>query len=162
MKASRMNCSKCGDVLTLENRVPNLNQCKPCRANYQAKYVATHHAQFQEQRRLNPYRDWARKALSNHKHGFTIQMSVCDLEETARKTSHCQICSALLVWVNRTHRNLSSATLDRIDNGVVINVATIQIVCKACNISKSNRTMKEFIDYCKMVSTKFAKLLEVS
>ena len=51
----------------------------------------------------------------------------------------------------------NSPTLDRIENGKLINKNNIMIVCHTCNATKRNRTMVEFVEYCENVVKKFAK-----
>lgn len=48
-----------------------------------------------------------------------------------------------------------SPTLDRLDNEQIIRSDNILILCYQCNATKRDRTLKEFLDYCRAVSVKF-------
>lgn len=51
--------------------------------------------------------------------------------------------------------NNKSPTLDRLDNEEVIRSDNVLILCYKCNATKRDRTLKEFLDYCRVVVTKF-------
>ena len=66
----------------------------------------------------------------------------------------CHLCEKEMFFGNR--KNLSSSpSLDRINNGKIISIDTIQIICHECNSIKRNKTMKEFINYCKKIAEKY-------
>jgi hypothetical protein len=48
-----------------------------------------------------------------------------------------------------------SPSVDRLSNSDILTVNNIQIICRRCNTTKLDRTMEEFVDYCKMVAKKF-------
>ncbi len=49
----------------------------------------------------------------------------------------------------------NSPTLDRLDNETVIRKNNITILCYKCNATKRDRTLSEFLDYCKAVVSRF-------
>ena len=101
---------------------------------------------------------WAQMSYRNHVHrGHTLNITKKDLEEMASKTDTCPICDVTLAWGYLNGKILrNSPSLDRIDNEKDIRKDNIQIICYRCNISKYDRTMKEFIDYCKHVAQKYS------
>lgn len=51
--------------------------------------------------------------------------------------------------------NRNSPTLDRLDNESVIRKDNVATLCYRCNATKRERTLKEFLEYCNAVVTKF-------
>jgi len=49
-----------------------------------------------------------------------------------------------------------SPTLDRLDNENVIKRDNVLILCYQCNATKRDRTLREFLDYCRAITAKFA------
>jgi hypothetical protein len=100
---------------------------------------------------------WASSTVQGHKrNGNKINFKTRDLMELASKTDSCMICGIKLNWEkNRRYIQDNSPTLDRINSENILELAGIQIVCHKCNRTKSNRTMEEFIDYCKMIVDKY-------
>ena len=37
----------------------------------------------------------------------------------------------------------------------IIQISNVQILCHQCNMTKANRTEKEFFEYCKKINEKF-------
>jgi 5-methylcytosine-specific restriction endonuclease McrA len=78
------------------------------------------------------------------------------IRELARKTTHCGICGCELDWEgDRSNKNDNRPTLDRANNESHIAIDNIQIICRKCNRTKSDRTMSEFIEYCRNVTNRF-------
>ena len=67
------------------------------------------------------------------------------------------MCDEPLDWEYGTGRNDNSPTLDRVNNENILTLDNTWIICSRCNATKHNRTMKEFINYCTMISDKFRK-----
>jgi hypothetical protein len=105
----------------------------------------------------NPRILWAQMSIGNHyRNGFKLELKRKELEEMALKTDKCTICDIQLAWGYRTGKAYKiSPSMDRINNEKVITKDNIQILCVRCNRTKADRTMKEFIDYCKYVAKKF-------
>jgi hypothetical protein len=89
-------------------------------------------------------------------------MTSKELYLLASKTELCFICQTRLNWQlgNKGHMNNKSPTLDRLDNGNVIRSENILILCYQCNATKRDRTLEEFVDYCKEIAKKFHSHLE--
>jgi len=56
---------------------------------------------------------------------------------------------------NKGRMKENSPTLDRVDNQVEIRNDNIAILCYKCNATKRDRTLREFLEYCNAVVTKF-------
>lgn len=101
-----------------------------------------------------PHRQWAQNSIATHKRrGFDIRITWKRLEEIAKATTRCLLCGVELNWGPKKcgHLILESPTLDRINNEDYISEDNTMIVCWRCNSSKQSRTLKEFIDYCKLI-----------
>ena len=75
----------------------------------------------------------------------------------ALHTEICFICGCQIDWElgNKGHMHNRSPTLDRLDNEDVIRYDNILILCYKCNATKRDRTLKQFLDYCRAVAAKF-------
>jgi len=108
-----------------------------------------------ERRKINPERTWAGYSIAGHKKdGYEVLITVDELTAIAKNTHQCSMCGNELKWGER--QSMDSPTMDRKDNKNSLDVDSVWIVCKRCNTSKLNRSMSEFIDFCKMVVQKFA------
>lgn len=105
----------------------------------------------------NPRILWAHMSLGNHRYnGFDVQLTKQDLAEMALKTDTCPICDIPLAWGYLNGKRLrNSPSMDRVNNEKFMTKDNIQVICLYCNRTKIDRTMKEFIDYCKHVAKKY-------
>ncbi len=107
----------------------------------------------------NYRRKWSSSTLHQHKNrGCEIEISIDNVYEIAKKTDFCNVCGIKLNWEynSKKGKTLSnSPSLDRINCENVINKNNIMIVCHKCNKTKQDRTMKEFVEYCKNIVKKF-------
>ncbi len=80
-----------------------------------------------------------------------------ELYQVALHTELCFICGSQIDWElgNKGHMHNRSPTLDRVDNEDVIRIDNILILCYKCNATKRDRTLKEFLDYCRAVVARF-------
>ena len=142
-------CQNCG---TTKIRHHSKGLCQKC---YSAKYVKSD--VYKHYYEKNKYIRWSRNTLRSHKlHHCKIDISASDLEEIAKITTRCPMCNCVLTWGN-SKLSSNSPSLDRINNGKIINKDSVWIICQKCNASKQNRTWKEFVEYCKMISKKFTE-----
>lgn len=102
----------------------------------------------------NPKLEWARCTLKNHKVNCKVCITTEELFEFIKEQDTCEICGCKLEWHSPKMCSISP-TLDRIDNEDYITLDNIQLICHRCNRSKTDRTMKDFIEYCKMVADKY-------
>lgn len=136
--------------------------CKKCDIEYSVNYKKAH-PEFRRQydreyARKNPKRRWAIACLAGHRRReFVIEMTGKELYQLASKTDLCFICGCRLNWQlgNKGKMNRNSPTLDRLDNESVIRKDNAAILCYRCNATKRERTLKEFLEYCNAVVTKF-------
>lgn len=105
----------------------------------------------------DPYGAWLEKSYASHvRAAFDIRANGSELVKLAKKTTRCRICDCVLDWKgNRSNGNDRRPTLDRKNNESYISIDNVQIICRKCNRTKSDRTMSEFIEYCKNVANRF-------
>lgn len=124
--------------------------------------------------KYHPRVTWVINTIKSHKKkGYTVELEHNYLLKVAEETNYCNICGKLLMWSKRIawdsdfkcyHSGIykhtlkgrglhpATPTLDRVNNEKHIDKDNFQIVCMECNITKSKRTMKEFMDYCNLIS----------
>jgi len=117
-------------------------QCKTCKQNYKKKY---------ESGGAGRKKTWTWRTLLRHRdNGYNVIITKEDLYNLAELTTHCPYCGINLSWDN-TKLSDNSPSLDRIDNEQYLSPDNVEIICARCNRTKSNRTKKEFIEYCKTI-----------
>jgi len=133
---------------TKEYRMANPEWSKEYRKKNE-KRIAKNNKEWREKRY---HRYWTNATLSNHKrNGYIVNLAKDELEDIAKKITHCSICGIKLKWHQGEGKKNNSPTLDRINNSNELNRNNIQIICDKCNATKQDRTMKEFVKYCKLV-----------
>ncbi|RLC86712.1 MAG: hypothetical protein DRJ03_08035 [Chloroflexi bacterium] len=168
-------CSKCGEFKKVEEFYRDsskddglFNWCKKCKnegnMQWRANNRERHNAYSTQWRASNPKRYWAMIALKGHRRrGFNIEITTDNLFDLAENTEECWICGCKLDWSICTKSGKpqsNSPSLDRIDNGNVLTLNNIQIICYRCNVAKSMMSMKEFVEYCKNVVDRNSYLME--
>lgn len=130
-----------------------------CSSNYYRKNRDKVNKTKSEHIRRFPKIKWAESTLESHKKkGIIIEITVKELRLFIEDKTHCCLCDKELdfSYGNKSGKiQLNSPSLDRINNEGVINITNIQIVCNECNKTKGVKPMKEFIEYCDMISKKF-------
>jgi hypothetical protein len=127
-----------------------------------AKKITYHRQEVMRVRRAmikNPRFYWARMSLGNHKRsGFSIDLNMFEeLLPLAMSSNTCKICDVSLSWGYHNGKQLmTTPSLDRINNEKHITKDNIQIICYRCNSTKRDRSMSDFISYCKYVAKKFS------
>jgi 5-methylcytosine-specific restriction endonuclease McrA len=112
-------------------------------------------------RKNNPDRCRAGAILREHAScGIRTLIPTSYLEGLLVGSTHCSICGCELNHELGTGYSSNSPSMDRIDNEDEIRYDNIWIVCRKCNSTKSDRTMKEFYDYCKSITEKFKSTYE--
>jgi 5-methylcytosine-specific restriction endonuclease McrA len=91
------------------------------------------------------------QSLASHKRkGFNIDVSFEYLEQLFKITTNCPLCGCKLILTNpKICGNL--ATIDRKDNEHTLTSDNVWVICNHCNQAKGNKTLKEFIEYCKVI-----------
>lgn len=152
---NKKQCSKCHKLKMISEfhkqkcHSDNLtSQCKKCRSNSEHDLYIT-----------NPYYYWVNNTIIHHRYRkFNIQINRNWLISLTKQTKKCYICDCNLNWntgFKKGKPQNNSPTLDSIDNSKNLTNNNIQIVCYRCNSTKRDRTMNEFIEYCKNVYKKF-------
>lgn len=101
-------------------------------------------------------RRWAYATRVSHREKYVIKISIDELAKKALQTTHCPLCDIELNYErNRGRAYPDTPSWDRIDNNIIMNAKTTQILCTKCNTTKSNRTMKQFIAYCTKIANKY-------
>jgi len=160
-------CSKCGKEKPLtdfykDNRTKGgyAAQCKDCRRPHDEKYYKTHSEHVSK--KCNAYRikKWARSkamnALNSHRRqGHTINISIDEVEQMFLTTHTCPICGTTLIndigVRGKGGASENAASMDRKNNSNELNPSNIWVICYACNSAKRDKTLKEFVEYCRRV-----------
>ena len=142
-----------------------LTDYKRHRYNTNEKFRQSCLASNKRYRRKHPHRAWARSTLTGHKKsGYKIELSIYALEEMVKKITYCWICGVKLTYSYPKGKNTGGGmfhpSLDRIYNEDFISKDNVQIICYRCNVAKNRMSMKEFIEYCKIVAERNSNLLE--
>lgn len=161
-------CSRCGVEYPIENfygrkigKNGKNTACKNCIRTWESLYRKSNPEVGRKSYNkwsVSHYRHkWAIKTLHRHrKYGCDVLISVPELLSIAENTDFCFICNEPIDWSpGKGKPSPKSPTLDRINNGKIVSKDSVAIVCGLCNRTKSNRTLSEFIDYCKMVCNRF-------
>lgn len=161
-------CNKCKRELSedrFSKRGSGLRKvCKDCQTESQRKW-----------RKLNPDKQSAtnKRAIDNmsdtllysHRASakkrndkrFKTELTVTELHTIVLTTEYCPICGTKLDYTKgKKHGKDNSPSLDRINNDDVVTKDNVWVICNRCNRTKSNRSMKEFTDYCVMVASKYS------
>lgn len=101
--------------------------------------------------KMYPDRAWAIQGLARHRRkGYNMQMSYQDLLKLLHATKTCRICGKILD--PNLGRKPLSPSIDIIDPHIKkSSPSNVQIICRQCNVSKLDRSMEEFVDYCRLV-----------
>lgn len=131
---------------------------KKASRDFYLKYPERQVASTAKWRKAHPNHYWAMRCVADHrKKGFDVRIGPKVLASIRRETSRCSMCGELMK-VGGGKMTMLSPTLDRIDNGSVITEDTIWIVCHRCNTTKLDRSLDEFVDYCRMIVDKFGEV----
>lgn len=88
----------------------------------------------------NPIKVWAMQTIARHRKEYEIKIRPEELVELASKTKYCIYCGTQLIWQRGNGRRASDPSLDRKDNGKIISINEVQIICCRCNAKKSKTT----------------------
>lgn len=111
-------------------------------------------------RKRHPKKVWATSVIASHRQrGLKSNFTIKELEDFVNGIEVCGICGVRLDWATqKTASQSNSPSIDRIDNAPCLTLDNIRVVCHRCNTTKGPRTMKEFVDYCRMVAERFGAL----
>jgi 5-methylcytosine-specific restriction endonuclease McrA len=164
IEGQKKECSDCGEIKSLSefyNRphgaglFGKMSRCKICHAIRTTKWRKNHpdiqHKAEKNFRKAHRHNRWANSTISKHRdNGYEVNIKPKDLEEIAKKTSECSLCKIPLGWNNEKILP-NTPTLDRINNEHEMNLTNVMIICHRCNSAKGDKTMKQFVNYCKEI-----------
>ncbi len=139
------------------------SRCRECGKKYSKKWAMANPEKVFSNAVQNRFRNWSSSSISHHKQFFNVQISLTALSKLAESSIYCEYCGIVLNWEYGTKNRkiaFNSPTLDRKHNDAFLNISNVSIVCRNCNISKSNRSFSEFISYLKMILENRLKILE--
>lgn len=119
-------------------RRKNWEKCKIACWKWQTKY---------------PEKAWANRTRCNHnKIGIPVSLTTIEIADKLKKNPFCALCGQKLQPQNGKGGMADcSPTLDRKNNEKFLNKDNALILCAYCNRAKGNRTLKEFIEYCRKI-----------
>ncbi|MBC8522211.1 MAG: hypothetical protein H8D26_09560 [Methanomicrobia archaeon] len=132
--------------------------CKSCSNEVEKerrkKYPERYRKRDKRFREERPFYIWAQASLRKHREkGIKIEMNIKELEEMVINIDRCPLCGCKLKRSNGKGPERNSPTLDRVNNESEVRKDNIMIICHQCNKTKGERTLKEFIDYCKHIAS---------
>lgn len=150
-------CKACTSIFSKEYHKNNKNEIHKRKYNHRInnidKYIKSERAIHKDPKHI--HRQWATYSIRHHKkRGFKMSMTIEELTKRAKTITYCPMCGIKLKWY---YGNLSSnsPTVDRIDSNNELTMDNTQIICHKCNMAKRDRTMKEFVEYCRTIVEKF-------
>ena len=155
------NCKKSIDDFSIDKRNKDLHNgvCKECLIGYRKNYYKCNKTRIitnnKKWSRENPIRIRALNTIKHHSNkNNIINISVDEVVDLLEKSVYCPICGQKFTsTINGHQRNAPS--LDRLNNEKELRVDNVWVICRKCNSTKLDRTMKEFYEYCNNVVTKF-------
>jgi 5-methylcytosine-specific restriction endonuclease McrA len=110
-----------------------------------------------EEAKNNIFRFIARNSRHHHRsEGHEVTITLDEAEALLRAHPTCQLCGVSLDFSpERKKCSPNLPSIDRIDNGDTMTKDNVMVLCFSCNQTKSNRTLLQFINYCKMITEKF-------
>lgn len=169
-------CSKCGEEKLLNcfgkdkySKDGLTSTCKECRKKYyrdnketisrrSKKYREVHKDEYKYRDinwvNTNYSKEWSRLTIKSHiNNGYIVNIDREFLINLIDNIEYCPIYGCKFIKKYRIGRdNMQSPSLDRINNERELNEDNVWIICRKCNSTKLDRTMKEFVEYCGMVS----------
>jgi len=160
-------CNKCNTIKSVDN-FHNLKtnkdgkdtMCKLCVNKNINQWYHKNKDHIKEVQKIwrekNYIKLWATNTIKCHrKSGYDINITKEFVYNLAINTEICPICGCKLDWEAGTKQNNKTPTLDRFNNENILNDNNVWIICRKCNVTKSNRTFVEFVEYCNNVVEKF-------
>jgi len=130
-----------------EKSIDSFNKNKAMQDGVMAKCIHCESQKRKEKRQVDPTYFWVFSTLNQHKRrGYKIEITIQELKLLASKSKKCIYCEKELSWFNNKIQH-NSPTLDRINNEEFVTLDNCGICCYQCNSTKSNRTLKGFIEY---------------
>jgi hypothetical protein len=163
----KRHCSKCGQLKSINDFVKRTDtkdgharickQCKNSNERLRRKLDPTKSRRYNKKSR-DKYTSKVRasSSLSSHrKRGFIVEITTEELTEMLETTTHCPICGCKFEMRYGNGFLKTSQTVDRINNEQTLTKDNVWILCHACNSMKGSLTMKEYVEYSRMIVEKF-------
>lgn len=151
--------------MKLERKRPVRYWCKSCEHIYitssDNKSLAATRAK--REREKSPHKIWAKSSIFQHKRrNHDVIITWEELTNMAILTTHCPICGCKLDWGTKKSGKAiaESPSLDRFDNCKKITTKNSWIICHFCNMAKGEKTIVEFIEYCKHINNRGGIILQ--
>ena len=173
--SSEKRCPRCGEVKSInefdKNRANSgglASWCKSCKHKENVERRRQNRSKYREMDKKYhyqwidkyPHRNWAIRSINRHREKFIVEIDLNWLEKKAKETSVCPLCGVDLYYGRgKGHDRTNTPTLDRLDNGNIITESNTAIICYKCNATKGNRSVVEFMAYCKAVIPKLEALM---
>ena len=138
-------------------------RCKTCNRELMRNYIKRDPERVKlrqkEWKLNNPIRAWASSCIAHHKERYKVKFDSAWLTELAKTVNRCPICGTPLYYDRYNgYSKKNTPSLDRITNFDVLTKDNVMIICYNCNRAKSDRTLIEFVEYCKTVVDRYEYL----
>lgn len=122
-------------------------RCNTPLVGKQSKYCSIHHRP-----KIENLRNYLARLRSyyNRKDTLGLDFLVALYEKQLGK---CAITNVEMTSIYGEGRCPTNISIDRIDNSKGYEPTNVQLVCHKVNMMKGESTMKEFIDWCKLILT---------
>lgn len=145
-------CKKCAKETKFyrsENGKNSGNGCVECKKRRTYKDRIKH-----------PFLWFCSQTISRHKiSGYTVLFNARELFNKLKDITDCYLCGLPIVFETEKRINKKSGpSLDRIDNDTVLTLDNVKLVHWSCNTHKQNKTLKEFVEFCRSVASRFIDL----
>jgi hypothetical protein len=100
-------------------------------------------------------RNWAKHILRTHKQsGYNVNITTNELLNLYVQTPNCPICGCKLEHgIGKLHNQ--SPTMDRINNGIHLNIDDVWVICHKCNATKRTLPLQQFKEYAGKICKRF-------
>lgn len=172
-----IRCKKCDKIVSSDrakkNRVPILEKsCSKCKKIYPIELFRkkddnydgySSRCKFCISTKVPDKLRWSRATTHSHfRKGHSVNFTPEQLCEFVKDKNTCDFCECDLLWANKTGKpQQNSPSLENINLNVNINLDNIAIICRRCNTTKSNRTLKEYIEYINKILPNLIKVSEI-
>lgn len=172
-----IRCKKCDKVVSTERaernrRIITEKTCNKCHQTYPINLFRkkngsydgySSRCKFCITTKVSDKLKWSRATTQGHfKKGHSINFTPEQLCEFIKDKKTCDFCECELLWNNETGKpQQNSPSLENINLNVNINLDNIAIICRRCNTTKSNRNLKDYIEYINKILPNLIKVSEI-
>lgn len=103
---------------------------------------------YVKNKKVNHRHKWASVTIATHrKSGYIVNMTPLSLLNKIKDITHCPFCNVELSFGNNKKMRANSPTLDRINNGKILNLDNTRVLCAFCNKVKGDKTLEDLFLY---------------